>query len=337
MNCRARAVAIWCALGAAALAGACTRQAEREVIVYTALDQVFAAQILAEFERASGIRVRTVYDTEATKSAGLAERLRRERARPQCDVFWNNEILRTILLAREGSFESYVSPAAAAIPAQFKDAAGLWTGFAARARVLAFDPARVHPEDVPRTHAALAGDRWRGRLVMGNPQFGTTGSHLALLLAHWGEERWRSFIDSLRRQDVRIVGGNAMSRDCVVAGEALLGLTDTDDVEVARRRGESIEAGLFEDDGVVLIPNTVALVKGAPHGAEARSLIDWLLSEEVEARLASSPSRQIPLRAAVPVPAGGLRLESLSLFPVSYEAGADVLTRAIGAARELLE
>jgi iron(III) transport system substrate-binding protein len=48
----------------------------------------------------------------------------------------------------------------------------------------------------------------------------------------------------------------------------------------------------------------VALIRGAPHSANARRLIDYLLSREVEAALARGDSRQIPLRAGVPAPPG---------------------------------
>ena len=82
-----------------------------EVVVYTALDSVFSRKIFAQFEAETGIRVKAVYDTEATKTAGLVDRLRREAAAPRCDVFWNNEICRTVLLGREGVLEPY-SPAA---------------------------------------------------------------------------------------------------------------------------------------------------------------------------------------------------------------------------------
>ncbi len=325
------------AVAALACAASCTGTERAEVVIYVALDQVFAERILAEFEAKSGIRVRAIYDTEATKSAGLAERLRRERPRPRCDVFWNNEILRTILLGRDGVLEAYISPSAAGIPGEYKDPRGLWTGFAARARALAFDPARVAARAAPRTHAALLDPCWRGQIVLGNPQFGTTGSHLALLFAAWGEERGREFLRGLRAQEVRVVGGNASSRDRVLSGEALLGLTDTDDIEVVRRGGASVDGSLFEADGVVLIPNTVALVRDAPHPEEARALIDHLLSTEVEALLAASPSRQIPLRAEVAVPEGGISLSGRKLFPVSYERASDLLATAIAAAREILE
>ena len=74
------------------------------VVIYTSQDQVYAEPILKEFERQTGINVRAVYDSEAVKTVGLANRLLAERDRPQCDVFWNNEALRTYQLAANGVF-----------------------------------------------------------------------------------------------------------------------------------------------------------------------------------------------------------------------------------------
>ena len=57
----------------------CGSDDRRQVIIYCALDSVFSSQILDQFERDTGIDVRAVHDTEATKTTGLVERLRRER------------------------------------------------------------------------------------------------------------------------------------------------------------------------------------------------------------------------------------------------------------------
>jgi iron(III) transport system substrate-binding protein len=47
---------------------------------------------------------------------------------------------------------------------------------------------------------------------------------------------------------------------------------------------------------VFLIPNTVAILEGAPHRANAERFTDWLLRPETEALLAAGGSRQIPVR-----------------------------------------
>jgi iron(III) transport system substrate-binding protein len=104
--------------------------AQPGVTVYVALDDVYSQPILADFESETGIHVKAVFDTEASKSVGLANKLKLETSNPRCDVFWNNEILHTVRLANDGVFEAYKSPSAADIPPEFKDAGGMWTGFA---------------------------------------------------------------------------------------------------------------------------------------------------------------------------------------------------------------
>ena len=80
----------------AVAAGACGRSESptserRTVTIYVSTDRVFSEPVLREYERRSGVKVNPVYDTEETKSTGLANRLLAEKARPQADVFWSNE------------------------------------------------------------------------------------------------------------------------------------------------------------------------------------------------------------------------------------------------------
>ena len=307
------------------------------VVVYTSLDPVFSRTVLAEFEEETGIRVEAVFDTEATKTTGLIERIRRERERPICDVLWSNEPLRTIALAGDGHFAPYVSPHAASIDPAFRDADGLWTGFAARARVVAFDPDKIEQGALPRTLEDLTEPRFRGEVAIADPRFGTTGSHLAALLAAWGEARYRAYLEGLVANEVQVVAGNSTSRDRVLSGESRLGLTDTDDVEVARRAGDRIAESFLPAEGTLLLPNTVALVDGAPNREAAEALIDFLLDPAREAALAASPSRQVPLRSDVPVPESGLRLVDVPRMEVSLEDAAAALPRALEIAREVLE
>jgi ABC-type thiamine transport system substrate-binding protein len=78
--------------------------AAREVILYAAQDQVYAEPILRDFEKQTGLKVRAIYDSEANKTVAIANRLIAERNRPQCDVFWGNEELRTRQLAAMNVF-----------------------------------------------------------------------------------------------------------------------------------------------------------------------------------------------------------------------------------------
>ena len=58
------------------------------------------------------------------------------------------------------------------------------------------------------------------------------------------------------------------------------------------------------DAGAMLIPNTVCKIAGAPHPKAADLLLDWILSKEVEHRLAQADGAQIPARDDVRAPDG---------------------------------
>lgn len=153
------------------------------VVAYVSHDQVFSEPILKDFEKDTGIRVRAVYDTEETKSAGATNRLIAEKNNPQADVYWANEPIRAEILRQQNIAVPYVSPNAAGIPAIFRNPDGYWTGFAARARVLI-----VHSDVSSRPTSVLSytDPRWRGRTVIANPLFGTTTDQIAALFALWG-------------------------------------------------------------------------------------------------------------------------------------------------------
>jgi iron(III) transport system substrate-binding protein len=275
-----------------------------EVVVYVSLDQPFSEPILKTFERETGIKVKAVYDVEAAKTTGLVNRLIAESSRPNADVFWNNECAQTILLQERGLLEPYDSPSAGDIPQQFRDPEANWAGFAARSRVIIVNTDFVEEEDYPRSIFDLLDPAWRGEIGIANPLFGTTATHAAALFAILGEADAEAYFRGLLTNEVRVVDGNSVVRDMVVSGELKVGLTDTDDAFVAIERGDAVTMIFPDQDGIgtFSIPNTVMLVAGAPNPHEARLLIDYLLSREVEEALAHASSRQMPVRSGVSTP-----------------------------------
>ena len=102
-----------------------TAKKQNLVIAYCAQDQGYAEPIFRELRRQTGIRVRAVYDSEAVKTVGMANRLLAERPHPQCDVFWGNEELRTRQLAAQGVFRETNGWAAVGYRSLFLAAASL--------------------------------------------------------------------------------------------------------------------------------------------------------------------------------------------------------------------
>ncbi|MCF6285614.1 MAG: extracellular solute-binding protein [Candidatus Hydrogenedentes bacterium] len=298
---------LWAKLTLAIAATCClwagTIRAE-EVVIYTAHDAMFSRPILDDFETQSGINVRVAYDTEASKTTGLVNRLIAEKNNPRADVFWNNEVAQSIVLKERGILEAYHSPTAEGIPKLFKDADGYWTGFAARARVLIYNTDLV--AEPPSSIFELTEPQWRGQVGIALPLFGTTATHAAALFAGLGDEKARDWFEALKANDAKILNGNATVKNRVADGEIKIGLTDTDDANAAVQDGKPTKWLFLDQDegqlGTLVIPNSVCLIKGGPNPEAGKKLIDYLISAEVEERHARSRSMQMPLQKDAKVP-----------------------------------
>lgn len=270
----------------AALTGAWLyhRSGPPRLTVYCAHDSIYAESILRDFTRQTGIPVASRYDTEATKSLGLTELLVREKDAPRCDVFWNNELLGTLDLQEKGILSPYRGAGWERIPANFKDGDGHWTGFAARMRVEISHPDRTAPFDL-------------ARFAIAKPFYGTTLTHYSVLWQRRGREKTIAWHRDWRARGVRELKGNAAVKDAVADGACDAGFTDTDDFFLAKDAGKPVAMRPVQlDDGATIcIPNTVAIIRGTPREADARRLVDFLLSAATELALARAKSRQIPL------------------------------------------
>jgi iron(III) transport system substrate-binding protein len=289
------------------------KSAKDRVVVYCALDREFAEPLLKEFTKITGLAVIPRWDTEANKSVGLYEDLVREKDRPRCDVHWNNEILATIRLQRQGILEPYKSPSALPFPGPFKAKDHTWTAFAARARILLVNTKLLpHKETWPTSVVDLADAKWKGKCAMARPQFGTTATQAACLFQMMGPADAKEFFHKVRENEAVLLPGNKQVAVAVGQGKVAFGITDTDDGFAELDAGNPValvfpdalptnwdRVGIAPRLATLFIPNTVALIKGCPNPEGGKKLIDYLLSPEVEAKLAKAESRQIPLNPAV--------------------------------------
>jgi len=300
-----------------------------EVVVYIALDQIYSELLLERFEQQTNIKVLPIYDTESNKTVGLVNRLIAEKAEPQCDVFWNNEVVRTLVLKDRGVLAPYASPMAEGIPEKYRDPEHFWTGFAARARILIVNTDLVSEAHLPGSVWDLADPRWYGQTAIANPMFGTMGTHIAALFAVLGPEKAKKYFQAIKKNKTVLAPSNSAVRDMAARGEIAFGLTDTDDANGAIEDRKPVKIVVPDQEegamGVLVIPNTVALIAGAPHEKEGQRLIDFLLSEETEEYLAQCRSAQIPLRPGVEKPGKVLDLEKLRVMDISYPQIAQTL------------
>jgi len=318
-----------CGLGAfVAACGKRARNASAKVVLYVSVDDAIAREAVARCTEATGIEIECVFDTEATKTTGLENRLRAERNRPRADIFWSSEAFATARLARDGVLAQFPSTLDALVstwPTQWRDQSQRWLAFAARARVVVTRTDASPPWRAIRTWADLAApDLWQNattntadakRIAIADPRFGTTRGHLAALADAWARARaqgntdaplFEAWIDGLRSNGVRVLpGGNAATVEAVASGECAYGLTDTDDALAAIARGLPLALCLPRTlaegntgGGTMLVPNTVGLVAGRDIHAGVLDVLRWILSPSCETLLCHSASRNLPIGPA---------------------------------------
>jgi iron(III) transport system substrate-binding protein len=242
-----------------------------QVTTYCAQDQVYAEPVFREFEKESGIKVRAVFDNEAVKTVGLANRLLAEQNHPQCDVFWGNEELRTRQLAAKQVFRSQNG----------------WAAFGYRSRRMVINTNHLSVATSPHSLLELTNAEWHAKVVLAYPQFGTTATHFCALRQYWGDELWQAWCRGLAANKPLLVDGNSVVVKMVGNGSAWIGLTDSDDIEDGRREGLPIVA-LPINQETLLIPNTVAITRDAPDPNATEQLFDYLQQPQVIKQLVAA-------------------------------------------------
>jgi iron(III) transport system substrate-binding protein len=304
----------------------CLQKQEREVVVYAALDKEFSDPVLRQFENETGITVRAKFDVESNKTTGLANEIIAHAANQRADLFWNNEILHTLRLQREGILEIVNGLDTSDFPDQFVSLSREWFGFAARARVLIVNTDLLSEDKYPRSILELASPDWKDRCGMARPFFGTTATHAAVLAVHWGPEKAREFFTDVAK-NASIEGGNKQVAKKVARGELVFGLTDTDDAIIEIEKGAPV-AMIFPDQaddqmGTLLIPNTLCVIKNGPNTENAKRLAAFLLRPEVEAQLAAGASAQIPLNRTVDATSRALPSGDCKTMQVDFPSAAE--------------
>ena len=328
-----------CALMFVAVAG-CKRSsgtagaaAPAGVVLYTSVDEPYVRPIVERFEQQSGIHVTLVTDAEASKSVGLAERLRAERDHPRADVWWSNECFLTINLAGERVLAPYDSPAAADIPAKYKDPEHRWAGSVLRVRMMVSAPTAEGEKSPPPSHLSdLLRPQFKDRMALARPTAGTTGGHVAALYVLWGDGRAGQFFRGLHDNGVKLVGGNSIVAESVARGDLLVGICDNDDAADASREIGKLNAVLPDqgpdDPGTLAMPCTVGLVDRCNNPDGARRLIDYLLAPAVDRQLIEAHFAWCSARDA----AGKGKF-----MDVDYRAVAKAMPQAIRSATAILE
>ena len=241
------------------------------------------------FTKQTGIRINRI---EAGEDA-LIERIRNEGARSPADLLitvdagrlWRAEQLGLFQPVRSALLESR-------IPASFREPAGHWYGFSMRARVIAYNKARVQPAEVA-TYAALADPKWQGRLCVRSSSNIYNLSLMGALIENMGAaqaEGWARAVRANMARDPK--GGDTDQLKGVAAGECDVAIANHYYYARLARSAKADERAIADQVGIVFPDQAgrgthvnisgAGVLKHAPHRDAAVRFLEYLASDEAQ-------------------------------------------------------
>jgi iron(III) transport system substrate-binding protein len=245
--------------------------------------------LYAGFTRTTGVKVNRI---EAGEDA-LIERIRNEGARSPADVLVTVDAGRLWRAEQLGLFQPVRSALLdSRIPASFREPGGLWFGYSLRARVIAYNKAKVKTGEL-RNYEDLADAKWQGRVCMRSSSNIYNLSLMGALIEHLGEAQAEAWARSVRANLAREPkGGDTDQLKSVAAGEC--DVTISNQYYYARlARSPKAEDRQVAAQVGVLFPNQASwgthvnisgagVMKNAPHREAAVKFLEYLASDEAQ-------------------------------------------------------
>ena len=198
------------------------------------------------------------------------------------------------------------------IPANLRDPEGQWYGFTRRARVVAYDSARVRPDEVD-DYGKLAGPRFRGKLCVRSSDSIYNLSLVGAVIEAVGAERageWaRGIVANMARPPE---GGDRDQIRAVGAGVCEVALTNSyyyirmasGEDQADRRVTETVKLAFPSLDGQGAHVNISGggVAAHAPHPDNAVRLLEFLASADAQRHIAAN-NNEFPASPDVAPPA----------------------------------
>ena len=265
-----------------------------QVNVYTERQPVFLEDIFELFSNSTGIEVEVLY-----LDSGLADRVAEEGEDSPADVVILTDVGRLTDFANRGLAQE-LNLAAAVVPVWLRDDQDRWIALTRRIR-MAYVAKGAGAE--PRSYEDLADPRWRGQVCLRSLTHPYNVALVAAYLGYHGEPATLAWLQGLAANLARSPQGNDRAQIIGVAN-GVCGVGIANDYYFHKMMTGSAKDQQAAADKVKLLPISlgndgphtniagVAIARHAKHVSEARQLIEYLLSQQVQDMMVSRNGEQ---------------------------------------------
>ncbi len=255
----------------------------RELIVYSARKEHLIKPLFDTYTQQTGVSIR--YTTD---NAGLLlSRLKAEGVNSPADLLMTVDAGNLWHAAQLGVLQPVTSPILEKrIPNHLRDPDNRWFGLSLRARTIVYSTERVDAKTL-NSYAALANDKWRGKLCLRTSKKVYNQSLVAMLLHRWGASKTEQIVTGW----VNNLATSPFSNDTAVlkaiaAGQCDIGIVNTYYYGRLLRENPQLPVALFWPDknegGVHVNVSGAGVTRSSKQPAAALALLEWLTSDEAQ-------------------------------------------------------
>ena len=237
-------------------------------------------------------------------SQEVYDRIRSEKANPQCDVWFGGPDAIFSRAAADGLLAAYRPSWADAVPESSRGAGDLYFGAFRTLPVLVFNDKLVSEADAPKDWDDLLQPRFAGRVLIRDPiASGVMRTVFGMVLAKsqtasGSTAAGFAWLARLDAQTKEYVANPALLHEKLMRGEGEVTMWELTDILLERAKG--VPFGYrFAVSGTPVIDDAIALAARAPHRAAALDFLEWAGSVEAQA-LAADKAFRIPARTDIP-------------------------------------
>jgi iron(III) transport system substrate-binding protein len=321
------------ALAAAAVLASCSGQeseapeaGSNEVNLYSARHYDTDLALYDKFTAETGIKINRIEGN----ADELVARMRAEGANSPADLFVTADAGALWRAQEAGLFQPVSSTALTeAVPANLREPDGNWYGFSRRARVVAYDPAKVQLSEID-DYAKLATPRFRGKICVRSSDSVYNLSLVGALIEAWGAERageWvRGVVANMARQPE---GGDRDQIRAVAAGVCEVAITNSY-YYIRMASGDDAADKAVTDEVKLAFPSLggqgahvnisgAGVARNAPNKANAIKLLEFFASADTQRYIAAN-NNEFPASPSVAAPAPVDAYANFTANPMSVAA-----------------
>ncbi len=283
-------------------------KAKGKITVYSIFQEEEARKILDKFKAETGID----YEVLRLPSGEAVTRVQNEMGKPQADFLMGGPADSHEVLKKAGALESYISKNASDIPDNMKDKEGFWTGFYLNPVAIGINEQRWKEKygtaPYPQTFKELLDPKFKGEIGMSDPATsGTAYTAVASLAQVWGKDEMLKYVGQLLPNLKERPKSGIEPIQKAAKGEYTIGVTFLGDQLKIKNQGNPIVSIVPEAAGYEV--GGLAIVKGGPNTANAKKLMDYMLTKEPGV-LYSESAMAVSVKPGVPVPKNGIDIKT---------------------------